>query len=110
MEEVAKRLSTAVGRSVHYVDIAPDEKRQALLAAGIPPAFADAIEELFRERRKEGNVESAVNLSTHEQLGVRPTTFEEFARRNAAIFRDESAPSHLWASGWQAPDAAFPAR
>jgi hypothetical protein len=55
------------------------------------------MDELFRERRK--GAESTVNLSTHETLGVRPTTFEEFARRNAAVFRGQTAPSHLWSSG-----------
>ena len=82
---------------MRYVNVAPEDKRRALLAAGIPPAFADAMDELSSERRK--GSESVVDLSTHEELGVRPTTFEDFARRNAAIFRGESAPSHLWSSG-----------
>ena len=69
-------------------------KRRTALAAGIPPAFADALDELFSERRK-GSAESTVKLSTHEELGVRPTTFEDFAGRNGAIFRGESAPAHL---------------
>jgi hypothetical protein len=86
-----------VGKPVHYVNVAPEEKRQALLAAGLPPAFADAMDELFDERRK-GSAESTVNLSAHETLGVRPTTFDEFARRDAAVFCGESAPSQLWTS------------
>jgi uncharacterized protein YbjT (DUF2867 family) len=97
MDEVAERLSTVLGKPIRYVNVAPDEKRRTLLSAGIPPAFADAMDELFRERRK--GAESTVNLSTHETLGVRPTTFEEFARRNAAVFRGQTAPSHLWSSG-----------
>jgi uncharacterized protein YbjT (DUF2867 family) len=97
MAEVADRLSSALGKPVRYVNVTPEEKRQALLAAGMPPAYADAMDELFSERRK-GAVESTVNLSAHETLGVRPTTFLEFARRNVAVFRGESAPSHLWSS------------
>jgi uncharacterized protein YbjT (DUF2867 family) len=97
MDEVAERLSTVLGKPIRYINVAPDEKRRTLLSAGIPPAFADAMDELFRERRK--GAESTVNLSTHETLGVRPTTFEEFARRNAAVFRGQTAPSHLWSSG-----------
>jgi uncharacterized protein YbjT (DUF2867 family) len=104
MDEVAERLSTVLGKPIRYVNVAPDEKRRTLLSAGIPPAFADAMDELFRERRK--GAESAVDLSTHETLGLRPTTFEEFARRNAAVFRGKTAPSHLWSSGWQSPEAA----
>jgi uncharacterized protein YbjT (DUF2867 family) len=96
MDEVAERLSTVLGKPIRYVNVAPDEKRRTLLSAGIPPAFADAMDELFRERRK--GAESTVNLSTHETLRVRPTTFEEFARGNAAVFRGQTAPSHLWSS------------
>jgi uncharacterized protein YbjT (DUF2867 family) len=108
MTEVADRLSSVLGKPVRYVNVAPDEKRQTLLAAGIPPAFADAMDELFSERRK-GSAESTVNLSAHETLGVRPTTFQEFARRNVAVFRGESAPSHRWSSGWQRSEATLPA-
>jgi uncharacterized protein YbjT (DUF2867 family) len=97
MDEVAERLSTVLGKPIRYVNVAPDEKRRTLLSAGVPPAFADAMDELFRERRK--GAESTVNLSTHEALGVRPTTFEEFARRNAAVFQGQTAPSHPWSSG-----------
>lgn len=95
MDEIAERLSNAIGKRIRYVHVAPEAKRQALLAAGAPAAFADAMDELFSERRK-GGAESVVNLGTHEALGLRPTTFEDFARRNAAIFRGERAPSRRW--------------
>jgi uncharacterized protein YbjT (DUF2867 family) len=107
MDEVAERLSRALGKTVRYVNVAPEEKRRALLAAGVPPAFADAMDELFSERRK--GMESTVNLGTHEELGVRPTTFEDFARRNAAIFRGESSSSHLWSSGQRSSEPELPA-
>jgi uncharacterized protein YbjT (DUF2867 family) len=88
MMEVAERISRAIGKTVRYVNVAPEEKRQALLAAGTRPDLADAIDELFAERRK--RLESRVYLGTHELFGIRPTTFAEFARRNAAPFRGES--------------------
>ena len=100
MTEVAARLADAVGRPVRYVDADPAAQRERLLAAGIPAFFADAMDELFAERRA-GAEESRVDLGTHEKFGVRPTTFAEFARRNAAVFRGEAPPSHRWASGWQ---------
>ncbi|WP_329046275.1 SDR family oxidoreductase [Amycolatopsis sp. NBC_01488] len=100
MTEVAARLADAVGRPVRYVDADPAAQRERLLAAGIPAFFADAMDELFAERRA-GAEESRVDLGTHEKFGVRPTTFAEFARRNAAVFRGEVPPSHRWASGWQ---------
>jgi uncharacterized protein YbjT (DUF2867 family) len=97
MAEVADRLSSVLGQPVRYVNVAPQEKRQALLAAGAPPAFADAMDELFGERRR--GSESTVDLSAHETLGLRPTTFQEFVRRNVAVFRGESAPSYRWGDG-----------
>jgi hypothetical protein len=39
-------------------------------------------------------------------LGIRPTTFAEFAHRSAEIFRGVTGPSHLWASGWQTASRA----
>ena len=59
------------------------------------------MEDLFSERRA-GNAESTVDLSTHEALGITPTSFADFARRNADMFRGAAAPGRLWASGWQA--------
>jgi hypothetical protein len=55
------------------------------------------MDELSSERRR-GSAESMVNLSAHETLGVRPTTFREFARRIVAVFRGERSASHLWSS------------
>jgi uncharacterized protein YbjT (DUF2867 family) len=100
MTEIAERIAEVVGRPVRYVDADPAGKREELLAAGIPVFFADAMDELFAERRT-GADESRVDLGTHERFGVRPTTFAEFTHRHAAVFRGEAPPSHLWASGWQ---------
>jgi uncharacterized protein YbjT (DUF2867 family) len=108
MDEVADRLSRAIGKRVRYVNVAPEEKRQALLAAGLPEAFVDAMDELFSERRK-GGPESAVNLGTHKALGLQPTTFEDFARRNAAIFRGERAPSSSWEPDRESADGSIAA-
>ena len=91
MTEVAERISQAIGKPFRYVNVTLEEKRQAWLAAGIPSGRADPISELFSERRK--CAESRVYLGTHEAFGVHPTTFAEFARRNAAVFCGESMPS-----------------
>jgi uncharacterized protein YbjT (DUF2867 family) len=100
MNEVAETLSAAIELTARYVDIDPARKHQQLLAAGIPAYFADALDELFAERRRNLD-ESRVALDTHELFGVAPTTLADFARRNAAVFRGDAAPDHLWASGWQ---------
>jgi uncharacterized protein YbjT (DUF2867 family) len=87
MAEVAEKLSAATGKRIQYVNVAPDEAKRAQLAAGMPPFIADALAELFAERRK--GKESQVSPFIQTILGRRATSFDEFAMRNAAIFRGE---------------------
>jgi hypothetical protein len=91
MTEVAERISQAIGKPFRYVNIPMEETRQAWLTAGIPSERVDTISELLSERSK--CAQSRIYLGTHEAFGVHPTTFAEFARRNAAIFLGESMPS-----------------
>jgi uncharacterized protein YbjT (DUF2867 family) len=90
MAQVADRISTATGRTVRYVAVSAIERRQALIANGIPPEFADALDKQVEERLKGGN-ESWVDLSTHQLFNVRPATFLEFAQRNATAFGGAAA-------------------
>ncbi len=85
MTEVAYRISRANGRTVRYVGVPPIARRQALIDNGIPPEFADALDRQVEERVK-GGLESQVNLSTHKLFNIKPTTFLEFAQRNAEAF------------------------
>jgi uncharacterized protein YbjT (DUF2867 family) len=87
MAEVAEKLSAATGRPIRYVNVAPEDARQAQLARGVPPYLADGLAELFAERRK--GKESEVWPTIEEVFGWRPASFDDFARRNAAIFRGE---------------------
>jgi uncharacterized protein YbjT (DUF2867 family) len=89
MAEIADRISRAIGRTVRYVPVSRTERRQALIAHGIPPAIADALDEQVKERLK-GGLESQVDLSTHQLFNVKPTTFLEFAQRNAKAFGGSS--------------------
>src|SRR5712691_8543964 len=52
MTEVAEKLSAATGKMIQYVNVTPEEAKRAQLAAGVPPFTADALAELFAERRK----------------------------------------------------------
>jgi uncharacterized protein YbjT (DUF2867 family) len=90
MAEVAERLSTATGRTVRYVNVAPEDARRAQLAAGVPPFTADALFELFAERRR--GKEAQVWPDVEAILGMPPTPFSEFATRYAPIFRGEQPP------------------
>jgi uncharacterized protein YbjT (DUF2867 family) len=87
MTEVVERISQEVGEPFRYVNITLEEKRRAWLAAGIPFERVDTVMQVLSERRQ--CAESRVYLDTHEQFGVRPTPFTEFARHNAAAFRGE---------------------
>jgi hypothetical protein len=55
--------------------------------------MADALAELFAERRK--GKEAQISPVVQMILGRRPISFDEFAMRNAAIFRGEQAPPHV---------------
>jgi len=77
MAEVAQKLSVVTGKPVQYVNIAPEEARQANLAAGMPPYAADGLFELFAERRK--GKESHVSNVIPTVFGWQPTSFAEFA-------------------------------
>ena len=90
MTEVAEKLSTATGKPVRYVNVAPDDARKAQLAAGMPPYLADALAELFAERRR--GKEAQVSPAVQTILGRGPTSFAKFALRNAAVFRGEQPP------------------
>ena len=85
MAEIADRISRAIGKTVRYVAVSPAARRQALIAHGIPAEFADALDKQAKERLK-GGIESQVDLSTHQLFNVKPTTFLEFAQRNAKAF------------------------
>jgi uncharacterized protein YbjT (DUF2867 family) len=84
MTDVAERLSKATGTAFHYRKVSFEEKRSQLAAAGVPPAALDLLDELFMERHRCAT--SRVDTDAHRTFGVKPTTFEEFARRHAAAF------------------------
>ena len=93
MAEVAEKLSAVTGKQIRYVNLTPEDAKKAQLAAGVSPYLADALAELFAERRKgkEANVSSAVQMI----LGRPPISFDAFAKRNAAIFRGEQPPPKI---------------
>lgn len=93
MAEVAEKLSVATGKPIHYVNVAPEEARSTNLARGMPPYLVDGLFELFAERRK--GKESQVSPVIPSVFGWQPTRFDEFAVRNAAIFRGEQPASKV---------------
>jgi len=90
MTEVAEKLSAATGKTIRYVNVPPEAARQAQIAAGMPPYLADALFELFAERRN--GKEAKVWPDAERLLDRRPTSFDEFAKRNATVFRGDAPP------------------
>jgi uncharacterized protein YbjT (DUF2867 family) len=93
MAEVAAALTAATGKEIRYVNVSAEDAKKAQLAAGMPAYNADALAELFAERRK--GKEAQVSPMVQTILGRPPTRFEEFARRSAAIFRGEQPPPRI---------------
>jgi uncharacterized protein YbjT (DUF2867 family) len=93
MEEVAEQISAAIGRTVRYVPITREQRKQALLAAGVPSFSAEALDVQAGERLK--GMEATVHPETHTALGIAPTPFAEFARRHAGAFLGESVYAGL---------------
>jgi uncharacterized protein YbjT (DUF2867 family) len=89
MADVARDISDAIGRTVRYHDVTSEEKQRDWLDAGYPPPRASAFAQLFEERRRLGR--SSVDLSTHRRFDVEPTTFAQFARRYADVFRGDAS-------------------
>src|SRR5262249_38157954 len=87
MAQIATCIGAAIGKPVRYHNVGPEDRRRALLAAGLPPLMVDALDEQAAERRR--HPESRVELAAHAAFGVKPTRFAEFARRHAAAFRGE---------------------
>jgi uncharacterized protein YbjT (DUF2867 family) len=89
MPSIAGLISQAIGMPVRYVPISPDERRKALLAAGASHYFVDGLYEQAVERLR--NPTAQIFLEAHEAFGVTPTTFAEFAQRNASGFSGQRA-------------------
>jgi uncharacterized protein YbjT (DUF2867 family) len=87
MTEVAEKLSAATGKTIQYVDVAPEQATAAQLAAGMPRFTAEALAELFAERRK--GKEAQVFPAVETILGRPATSFDQFAAWHAAVFRGE---------------------
>jgi len=90
MADVAQHLSTAIGKPVRYVDVSPDDYLAANLANGMPAYTAEALVELYAERR--AGKESRVYPTAEQLLGHPARSFLEFATLHAATFRGDGLP------------------
>jgi len=82
--EMAQKLSKAVGREIQFVDVPPEAMRDALLGVGLPLWQADGlIEDYAHYRRGEA---SAIASGVEDATGVLPHSFDDFAREYAPAF------------------------
>ncbi|MFI6599535.1 SDR family oxidoreductase [Nonomuraea sp. NPDC050536] len=84
MKEVAERISEATGTAFHYVNLTLEDKLRELESRGTPALAMRIVGELLAERLR--RPETHVWTETHQRFGLEPTTFLDFARRNARAF------------------------
>lgn len=82
--QVARVLTEAIGRDIHYVDQDPNEFREILGHFVESKWHVNAVCELFAEI-KAGALES-MSTDLEDLLGRKPTSLEDFAHRHRAMF------------------------
>lgn len=87
--EVAQQMSEVLGRKIEFMNLAPEDLRQALLTAGVPEWNADALIDLQRLYR-EGKA-SAITEDMRGILGREPRTLRQFLREYCEEFEAEAA-------------------
>jgi len=81
---VAERLSAATGRESRHADVPPEVAREGMLSSGMPEWQADVSLALLADMR-EGGLD-VVTDTVAAVGGVRPHSFEDFAREFAPAF------------------------
>lgn len=83
-KEMAQILSEGLGREIRYINLPPEQLKDALLAAGVPEWSADALLDLQRLYR-EGKA-AAVTQDVEQILGRNPIGFAQFVRDHSRAF------------------------
>ena len=83
--DVAAKLSRALGRKVSYVDIPSDAFRQGALGMGIPPFYVDALADLQRYYVECNG--AVVSPDVMKVTGRNAGTFDQFARDYAGALK-----------------------
>ena len=87
-EELAQRISNAIGRPVKFVNITDDAQRQALLGMGMPEWQVTALLDL-QDYYKQGGAEKTDGL-LKSLLGREPVTLDQYLKANVKEFRDQA--------------------
>lgn len=90
--EVAQKMSDALGRKIEFVNLGPEDLKQALVAAGVPEWNAEALIDLQRLYR-EGKA-SALTQDVEMILGRKPRDLSQFLSDHRREFEPEAAAAH----------------
>jgi uncharacterized protein YbjT (DUF2867 family) len=87
-QQVAENLSRALGRTIRYVGVPPDEFKKSLVAAGMPEWSVDALLDLQRLYREGGA--SLVDPTVEQLLGRKATSFDQFVKDYSFAFQQDA--------------------
>ena len=82
--EIAAILSSVLGREIRYVNLLPNQMKQALLGAGMPEWNANGIIDLEALYREGGA--TTVSPDAERVLGRKPIAYQQFAHDYASTF------------------------
>ena len=83
-DDVARKLLTALGRPVKYVNVTPEDFKKSLLGWGIPEFMADGLNEFFAAIR--AGYCAVVTNTVEEVTKRKPISFDDFVRDFAGAF------------------------
>ena len=86
---VADAISKAIGRKISYVHVPPEYAKKQMLGGGVPRWLVDDMLLLFASFRE--GYGSAVSDAVQSVTGLRPRSFQQFARDNASAFLEGKA-------------------
>jgi uncharacterized protein YbjT (DUF2867 family) len=84
-EEMAQKLSKAIGKPVRFVDLPDPEYKEALVGAGVPETYADLLVDLSRYWAT--GAAAAVTSDVERVTGRKPISFDRFAQDHVSVWR-----------------------
>jgi uncharacterized protein YbjT (DUF2867 family) len=84
-QQMAQKLTKAIGKTVKFVDLPDTEYVKALVAAGVPPAYAEALADLSRYYTTRAG--ALVTPEVERVIGRKPISFDQFVRDYAGVWQ-----------------------
>ncbi|KAJ5822784.1 hypothetical protein N7447_005124 [Penicillium robsamsonii] len=87
-DEVAEKLSAALGRSIEHVKLSGDQRYEALVSFGVSDYYARLLASL--ETAASTGIETRMNDDVEKVTGRAPRTLDLFAHENAEVWKSVS--------------------